>query len=360
MGGMDVLVFSTVPQTAPGAEPVEVFTHPRELGGIVSGALEDLAEAGLTVTGPSVVDVHPLARHISRSAVVYRFARGEGYTARHLIEFAPWATARNCVFRVGDGPFRNLDGENLQAPGREVKVPVHVDAHSRRLRNLRSLRRAGLEPAEQIPVIPAEAEVQLRDSVEVVYRLGALAVVTVTARHILDGTFPPADEVLGELELVGPALTPRERSFLDEVGQARRSLFDAPAPPRIPRPLRQHAGLLHRSCHAVEALSWALQITDLPPGRTRAWDFDPEVWKGVSASGPAEEVLRLGTAALLVQAPGLRGLTQLLEAFDLVHILHHGLAEGEGGLPVIAEQWTRALAWLCAPWCAWGEAERLL
>jgi hypothetical protein len=51
-----------------------------------------------------------------------------------------------------------------------------------------------------------------------------------------------------------------------------------------------------------------------------------------------------------------------LEAFDLAHILHHGLSaeEGEGELPEIAEQWTRAMAWLFVPARAWGEADRLL
>lgn len=357
---MHVLVFSTVPHIAPDVGPAEVFTHPQDLGQLIREALHDLAEGGLTVTGPCVTQVHPLARHISRSTVIYRFGRDERYTARQLVEFARWAQSRNCVFRVGNGPFRNLDGENLEAPGREVKVPVHADAHRRRLKNLRSLRQAGLELDEQTPLVPAGAEVQVRDAVEVVYRVGALAVVTVTATHILDGTFPPADEVIAELGLVGPSLTPLERSFLDDVGRARRSLFDAAGPPGIPARLRRQAVLLERSRHAIEALAWALELIDLPPGRTRAWDFDGEPWRKGASICSGVEVLEQGTAAVLVRAPGLRGVTQLLEAFDLVHILHHGLDGGGGELPTIAEQWTKAMAWLFAPQSGWGEAERLL
>ncbi|QGU05658.1 hypothetical protein CETAM_12130 [Corynebacterium comes] len=360
---MHVLVFSTVPHIAPDAGPAEAFTHPQDLRQLIRDALQDLAEGGLTVTGPLVTQVHPLARHISRSAVIYRFERHEGYTARRLVEFAPWAQSLNCVFRVGNGPFRNLDGENLAAPGGEVKVPVHVEAHGRRLKNLRSLRQAGLELDEQTPLVPAEAEVQMRDAVEVSYRIGALAVVAVTAAHLLDGTFPPADEVITELGLVGPSLTPLERGFLDDVGRARRLLLDAAGPPRIPDQLRRQAALLERSRYAIEALAWALQLIDLPPGRTRAWDFDRGAWRRGALTYSGAGALEQGTAAVLALAPGLRGVTQLLEAFDLVHILHHGLRGGGGGrgeLPVIAEQWTKAMAWLFAPQSGWGEAERLL
>lgn len=357
---MDVLAFSTVPQITPDIGPTQVYTHTQDLTRLIGEALEDLAEAGLTVTGPSVTQVHPLARHVSRSAVVYRFQRGDDYTSRQLIEFAPWAQVHNCVFRVGNGPFRNLDGENLGAPGRAVKVPVHVDAYRRRQKNLRSLRQAGLELDEQIPVIPAEAEVQVRDGVEVVYRIGALAVVTVVAAHILQGTYPPADEVIAELALVDSSLTPLERSFLDSVGRARRSLFDAAGPPGIPGQLRERAVLLYRSRYAVEALAWALQVIELPPARTHAWDFEAGLWEKGAPAGVEVSMLERGTVALLAQAPGLRGVTQLLETFDLAHILHHGFGAGERELPVIAEQWTKALAWLFAPRSGWGEAERLL
>lgn len=114
---MHVLAFSTVPRIAPDVGAEEVFTRPQEIGQLIGDSLNDLAEAGLTVTGPSVTQVHPLARHISRSAAIYRFERDSGYTARRLAEFAPWAQAHNLVFRVGNGPFRNQDGENLAAPG---------------------------------------------------------------------------------------------------------------------------------------------------------------------------------------------------------------------------------------------------
>lgn len=327
---MHVLAFSTVPRIAPDVGAEEVFTRPQEIGQLIGDSLNDLAEAGLTVTGPSVTQVHPLARHISRSAAIYRFERDSGYTARRLAEFAPWAQAHNLVFRVGNGPFRNQDGENLAAPGNEVKVPVHADAYRRRVRNLRSLRQAGLELDEGIPVIPAEAEVRLRDPAEAAYRIGALSVVAVTAAHLLDGTFPPADDVIAELRLVGPALTPLERGFLDDVGRARRQLFAAAGRPRIPAPLRRRAALLGRSRHAVEALCWALQLDDLPPARTRAWDFEPEVWRSGASAAAGERVLEQGTAALLAQSPVLRGATPLLEAFDLAHILHHGLSAEEG------------------------------
>lgn len=360
MDRMHVLAFSTVPRVAVDLGAAQVFTRPGELGRLTGEALGDLAEAGLTVTGPSVTQVHPLARHISRSAVIYRFGRDDSYTARRLAEFRAWAQPFNLVFRVGNGPFRNLDGENLAAPGNEVKVPVHVDAHRRRVRNLRALRQAGLEPDERIPVIPAEAEVLLRDPVEVVYRIGALAVVTVTATHLLGRTLPPADEVIGELGLVGPALTALERGFLEDVGRARGLLFDAPGRPAVPADLRRRAALLERSRHAIEALTWALQLDDLPPARTRAWDFDGEAWRVGAPSGVAARSLERGTASLLLRAPELRGVTQLLEAFDLAHILHHGSAVGKGEVPVIAEQWTRAMAWLVAPGSGWGEAERLL
>ena len=86
------------------------------------------------------------------------------------------------------------------------------------------------------------------------------------------------------------------------------------------------------------------------------------MWRSGASAAAGARVLERGTAALLAQSPGLRGATPLLEAFDLAHILHHGLSaeEGEGELPEIAEQWTRAMAWLFAPARTWGEADRLL
>jgi len=363
MGIMDVLVFSTVPAVAPEVGPddgpVAVLTDPRHLSALIGEALGDIAEAGLQVTGPDVTQVHPLARHVSRSQVIYRFTRPEGYTARQLTEFAGWA--RYCVFRVGNGPFRNLDGENLAAPGKGVKVPVHADAYVRRQRNLRTLRQAGLELDEQIPVIPAEEEVVLRDVTRVLYRLGALLVVVDAAEHIRQGVFPSADELVAGRSLVVDSLTGRERGFLEDVGRARQAAFSTSPDgggPVIPVQLRAEAEMFARSARAVEALAWATQIIDLPPPRLRAWDFDPRAWE----AGP-ESLAEETTATLLARSPGLRGVTQLLEAFDLVHILHHGLAgeAGDGGpVPLIAEQWTKALAWIMSPRSAWGEAERLL
>ena len=352
-GGMDLLVFSTVPDPVDLPGPVEVFTHPRDRAVFVEDALRDLAEAGLRVTGPDVTQVHPLARHISRSQVVYRLQRDDSYTTRQLIEFADWG--RCCVFRVGNGPFRNLDGENLAAPGKGVKVPVHVDAYRRRQKNLRTLRQAGLELDEQIPVIPAEEEVRLRDHAQVVYRLGALALVVDAARHVREGSLPQADDLVAAQELVASSLTARERGFLADVGAARAAAFDDGGRVEFPAGLRAEAELFARSAWAVEALAWAAQLVDLPPQRIRAWDFDARAWEAPTPETREGET----TVTLLARSAGLRGVTQLLEAFDLVHILHHGVDSDDPGA-VVAEQWTKALAWVIAPDSAWGEAERLL
>ncbi|MFC6146766.1 DUF4272 domain-containing protein [Corynebacterium nasicanis] len=352
---MDVLAFSTetAPADVPG--PVEVFTHPRDIAVFVEEALRDLAEAGLQVTGPDVAEVHPLARHISRSQVVYRMARDADYTARQLVEFA--VNGRYWVFRVGNGPFRNLDGENLAAPGQGVKVPVHLDAYRRRQKNLRTLRQAGLELNEQIPLIPAEGEVRLRDHAQVVYRLGALALVVDAARSVGEGVLPQADDLVAAEALAGPSLTERERGFLAELGTLRAAAF-AGVQVECPTALQAEAELFRRSARAVEALAWAAQLLDLPPQRTRAWDFDVREWAGEAAPELEGET----TATLLARSPGLRGVTQILEAFDLVHILHHGLEDpdAETDMAGIAGQWTKALAWICWPTGAWGEAERLL
>ena len=348
MRTMDVLVFSTVPVPEPQAGPADVITDPRARAAIIGEALGDLAEAGLTVTGPDVKMVHPLARHISRAQVIYRFARADDYTARQLTEFAAWG--RYCVFRVGNGPFRNLDGENLSAPGKGIKVPVHAAAWHRRQKNLRTLRQAGLEIDEQIPVIPAEEEVVLRDAAEVLHRLGALLLLVSAARDLRAGSFPSADDLVAEQSRVRDSLTGREQGFLGDVGRALRDAFTEGAS-GIPARLRQEAEFVARSAYAVEALAWAVQLIDLPPQRLRAWDFTPRSWRGGPVV-PDDET----TATLLVRSPGLRGVTQLLEAFDLVHILHHGLP----GEDVRAGQWTRALAWIMSPRSAWGEADRLL
>ncbi|MDO5511904.1 DUF4272 domain-containing protein [Corynebacterium sp.] len=355
---MDVLVYSTVSEPVSELEPVsaEVFTHPRDVAVFIEAALVDLAEAGLQITGPDVTRVHPLARHISRSQVIYRFTRDDGYTARHLVEFADWG--RYCVFRVGNGPFRNLDGENLAAPGQGVKVPVHLDAYRRRQKNLRTLRQAGLELDEQIPVIPAEAEVRLRDHAEVVYRLAALSLVVDAARHVRHGSVPPADDQVAAQEWVDASMTVRERGFLADVGAARAAAFDD-GRVVVPAGLRSEAELLLRAEWAVEALAWAAQLRDLPPQRLRAWDFDARVWATAEPAPGAED----SPAALLMSSARLRGVRQLLEAFDLVHILHHGRDCADrhtARIALIAEQWTKALAWILAPTSAWGEAERLL
>ncbi|MDO5670068.1 MAG: DUF4272 domain-containing protein [Corynebacterium sp.] len=348
---MDVLVFSTVPM--PVAVSGEVFTSPQDLGVFIEEALRDLAEAGLTVTGPDVVRVHPLARHISRSQVVYRFYRDEEYSARQLTEFAGWG--QFCVFRVGNGPFRNIDGENLAAPGKGVKVPVHPVAYHRRQKNLRTLRQSGLVLDEEIPVVPAEEEVRLREHVQVVHRLAALRVLVGAARQVSAGAVPQADDLVAARELIDASLTPRERDFLGDVGVARAQAFEAGGRVELADSLRAEAELFARSAWAVEALAWVVGLVDLPPQRTRAWDFAERVF--VEA---APTVLEGETAAtLLVRSPGLRGRTQVLEAFDLVHILHHGW-DDDGQVAVIAAQWTKALAWVIAPWSAWGEAERLL
>lgn len=364
MGLMDVLVFSTVPApsaVAVSAGPSGLYTLPQDLGAFIGDALEDLAEAGLTVTGPDVTQVHPLARHISRTQVIYRFDRSPDYTARQLTEFADWA--QYCVFRVGNGPFRNLDGENLAAPGKGVKVPVHLDAYLRRQKNLRTLRQAGLEVNEQIPVIPAEEEVRLRDGAQVVYRLGALRMLIDAARLIREGVFPPADEMLSEKALVDDALTEREQGFLEDVGRARQAAFSDGSGEMIPPALRSEAEVMLQCLPAMEALAWSIQLIDLPPQRLRAWDFDLRVWREAQPGALMEELRDETTATLLVRSPGLRGVTQLLEAFDLVHILFHGLDPEDEGLAEIralAEQWTKALAWIVSPFRAWGQAERLL
>lgn len=369
---MDVLVFSTVPAPATVAEPVEVFTFLRDRAPFIEESLRDLAEAGLTVTGPDVRQVHPLARHISRSQVIYRFSRDSSYTARQLTEFADWA--QQCVFRVGNGPFRNIDGENLAAPGKGVKVPVNLAAYRRRQKNLRTLRQAGVEVNEQIPVIPAEEEVRLRDHAQVVYRLGALLVVVGAAQQLRRGMFPPADDLVAGHELRAGSLTPREQGFLDDVGKAQGAALTS-GRPEIPAQLRTEAELFARSAPAVEALAWAAELIDLPPQRLRAWDFAESAWQA-GVDDAVADLQGETTATLLVRSPGLRGLTQLLEAFDLVHILHHGLdhesgrgaghsAGHSGDRPAtvtaaVAEQWTKALAWIVSPDSSWGEAERLL
>lgn len=353
MGCMDVLVFSTVPTPVAVPGPVEVFTSPRDVGVFIEVALRDLAEAGLRVTGPDVTRVHPLARYVSRSQSVYRFRRGEGYTARQLTEFAGWG--QFCVFRVGNGPFRNIDGENLAAPGKGVKVPVHPVAYHRRQRNLRTLRQSGLELNEEIPVPPAEEEVRLREHALVVYRLGALSLVVDAARHVRAGTVPQADDLVAVRELVDASLTPRERGFLGDVGGARAAAFDVGGRVEFGEALRAEAELFARSAWAVEALAWVVGVCDLPPQRTRAWDFEEGAWREAEPPGLEGETV----ATLLARSPGLRGVTQVVEAFDLVHILHHGL-DGDSPVGVIAGQWTKALAWVMAPGSAWGEAERLL
>ncbi|RNE49952.1 DUF4272 domain-containing protein [Corynebacterium alimapuense] len=379
IGDMDVLVFSTVPIVSPVGASVtaweEAIYEPAEIADLRILALQDLAEAGLKINDASVTRSHPLARLISRAVVVYRFRREESYSARQLGEFADWAEELNCVFRIGNGPFRNLDGESLLAPGREVKVPVHPEARNRRLRNLRSLRQAGYELNEELPVVVGDAELILRDPVEVSYRLCALSLVAASAGFITQGNFPPVEQWGPELELVEHSLNPRERSFLDDVWKAWRisvsgSGIVAPSP--VPSPaLIAEAATFHAESFAVEVLAWVLGQVEVAPSRLRAWDFDAEMWKVGDLEALPRCIVNDGCAVLLLQEQVLREPAVIIEAFDLAHVLHHTIEAGdrlwrqrpdwaEGNLPTIARAWTRALSWLCSPNSVWGQAERLL
>lgn len=356
MGAMDVLAFSTVPTLPAGTGVVEVITEP---AAHISEALADLADAGLTVTGPSVTMTHPLARHLSRTAVIHRFERPADYTARGLVEFAAWAMDLNCVFRIGNGPFRNVDGENLLAPGNEVKVPVHPEARNRRLRNLRSLREAGYYLNEELPAVPADAELILRDPAEVTHRLCALSVIAVAAGHLLRGYLPPADDLIAGVDL---RFTAREQGFLDAIFSGRTGVTPA---------LTAEAVTFRDAAFAAEALGWALTLVDAPPSRTTAWSFTADDWRDATDPALPGEVLDAGCAVVLAGTGVLRDPSRILEALDLVHVVHHSLEVGAGAgvgeydwatgsLPLVARAWTRALAWICAPGSGWGEAERLI
>lgn len=352
MGAMDVLAFSTVPVPPAGGDDVQVIT---EVAGYVSEALADLADAGLTVTGPSVTMTHPLARHLSRTALIHRVERPDDYTARGLAEFADRAMDLNCVFRIGNGPFRNVDGENLLAPGNEVKVPVHPEARNRRLRNLRSLRAAGYHLNEELPVVPADAELILRDPAEVTHRLCALSVIAVAAGHLLRGYLPPADDLIAGGDL---HFTARERGFLDSVVGTRTGVTPA---------LTAEAATFRDAAVAAEALGWTLTLVDAPPSRTTAWNFTAADWRDAAHPALPGEVLGTGCAVLLARTGTLRDPSRILEALDLAHVIHHSLEVGPeeydwatGSVPLIARGWTRALAWVCAPGSGWGEAERLI
>lgn len=371
---MNLLAFSTVPVVAAGQDWVTVVTDPGALTVLISDALRDLAEAGVTVTGPSVTLVHPLARLISRTAVVYLFEREPDYSARHLSEFQGWAEHINCVFRIGNGPFRNQDGESLSSPGMEVKVPVHRQARDRRVHTLRSLRGVGYDLDEGLPVVPAESELVLRDPTEVVHRLVALSVISTAAAHIQQKTLPPTDDLVVGFDLV---YTARERAFLSDIAAARGRLFDARRSYSIPSPLVELAVTFRGEQDAAEALAWALSLRDMPKERTDSDAFNAGVWQKSTAQAFPAEILETGYAVLLMESPGLRQRSEILETFDLVHVLHHSAevqarqesgvggersvgAWARSGLPLIARSWNRALAWICSPRSGWGEAERLL
>lgn len=371
---MNLLVFSTVPVVAAGQDWVTVVTDVGALTVLISDALRDLAEAGVTVTGPSMTLVHPLARLISRTAVVYLFEREPDYSARDLSEFQGWAESLNCVFRIGNGPFRNLDGESLSSPGMEVKVPVHRQARDRRVHTLRDLRGVGYDLNEDLPVVPAESELVLRDPAEVVHRLVALSVISTAAAHVRQETLPPTDDLVVGFELI---YTARERAFLGDIAAARGMLFDAHGSSGIPPPLVELAATFRGEQDAAEALAWALLLKELPNERTDSDVFDAEAWQKSTSETLPTEILETGYAVLLAQAPGLRQRDEILETFDLVHVLHHsaevavrqGAGDGRkgalgawvrGDISLIARSWNRALAWICSPRSGWGEAERLL
>lgn len=371
---MEVLALSSVPVVrAPaglGDGEIAAAYSPdpvsrRRLRDLIQSALSDLSDAGLAISAPSVRGVHPLARHISRSVVAYTFLRGEDYGLLQLREFQALAENANCVFRIGGGPWRNIDGENLQAPGREIKVPVHPQARNRRLLTVRELVRAGIDVDEELPAVAAEEETILRDRGEIIERMSAVAVIARTAQNLAAGAFTPADELMGGAADAS-GLTHREARFLRSVHRARAHAMDGGG--AVPEQLRRQASHFHGARFVLEALAWVVGAVEVDPARVRAWEFDPGRWL-------SEADAELPRRILAHPAPidgELRGLSDILEAFDLVHLLHHSIGSAaemgnrpqlewsEGEVPDMARAWVAALAWVCQPLAEWSQAPRLL
>ncbi|MHA2789942.1 DUF4272 domain-containing protein [Corynebacterium sp. S7] len=305
----------------------------------IGSLINALADAGLPVTGADVADSHALARLVTRAAAVYQFYRDEDYKPVQLVEFSDLAAQGPTVFQIGNGPLRNIDGENLQAPGMEIKVPVAEDAVRRRQSSISKLDARGYAVDSAVPPVLGIREARLRPADELRAMMRIQSLVGHIAGLVLAGEPPETDDLVS----VGRELmSPRERDFLREVGammapgerfSVSSSLYDE--------------ALVHLTATAAaEALAWAIGRIEVAGSRLHASELDPAAWR--------IDVLRSGDGQL-------KSVEECVVALDLVHLLHHSQPDwldSEGKR--IARGWNRALGWALWPEGQWGQSERVI
>lgn len=322
---MRVTVLTTVPSSNAPATDVQAT---------VARLIDEFADAGLVVTGPDIRSTHPLARLVTRAACVYELYRDDHYTPLQLSEFVHLASLGPTVVQVGNGPVRSVDGENLQAPGNDVKVPVAEDAVRRRLSSLSAMRGLG----HDVPPVLGRAEARLRALPELEAMMRAQALVGQVAALVMAGRAPESDDLVS----VGRGLMgTRERDFLREVGRrVAAGGFE------VSDGLYREAQVHLTAVAAAEALGWVLGRVLVDDARVIPARMDPEAWvMGAPGGGSGE----------------LRGMEEILDAFDLAHVVHHAEPEWmarEGRR--IARGWNRALGWALWPGSQWGQSERVI
>ncbi|WIM67455.1 DUF4272 domain-containing protein [Corynebacterium breve] len=328
---MHVTALSTVPP----ADPRFSRCAPERVAELIGM----LADAGLTVTSPNISTTHPLARLVTRVAAIYEYERSNAYTASQLAEFSSLADEGPVVFQIGNGPLRNVDGENLQAPGMEVKLPVAADAYRRRYSSISALSQQGLDVDSSVPPVIGAAEAVLRPAGEIERMQRAHATVGHIAAELALGEAPETDDVVAVDRAL---LTVREKQFLQDVG----SLLVPGRKFEMSEALQERAWLHLESVAAAEALAWAIGNAEVPEGRLRAISCEPVAWMmGAPATGNAV----------------VRSLEDILDAFDLNHLVHHSAPDWVGSEGArMAAGWNRALGWALWPKGEWGQSERVI
>ncbi|WP_156802475.1 DUF4272 domain-containing protein [Corynebacterium lubricantis] len=309
------------------------------LPGTVAALINSLADAGLPVTGADVTSAHALARLVTRAAAVYQFYRDEAYKPVHLVEFSDLADQGPTVFQIGNGPLRNIDGENLQAPRMEIKVPVAIDAVRRRQSSISELEARGYDVDASVPPVLGIAEAQLRPADELRAMMRTQSLVGHIAGLVLAGETPETDDLVS----IGRELmSPRERDFLREVG----SMMAPGARFSVSSSLYDEALVHLTATAAAEALAWVIGRISVPGTRLNAVELEPVAWRITT--------LRSGDGQV-------KSVDECVSALDVAHLLHHsqpGWLDEEGQR--IARGWNRALGWALWPAGQWGQTERVI
>jgi hypothetical protein len=299
----------------------------------LSGMLGQLLQRGSQ--GPAAI--HQIRTHLDHVQTQLAF---EVDDSADLAPVRDWAERSNALFFLPDASLRDPDFRVLFHPephqeDTHATVPHFTHGQQRKLGTIATLNAWGVHTNDNLPPLPADPEVRLPATGDIINRMATLLAVAVRSETVQAGNPFTWDQIAVTLPRAVVAPTPAEHHHLT-----------------TPEPTPQKTTNMLWRYECVPVLAWTLGIVpDLAPP-TQTCDV------------PAITSLILGTNLnALERRARLRSVADILDQADLMYRLHWALRDAQlNGQPapdgidasvILERRWT--LEWLLDPTTPWDE-----